>query len=141
MLRGSTDLKGNFQGSLKELQLRRICVPAEHRRPFGRIYRVRHPLTEIRHVSFECQVPVRFLPSRHQSCCCRKLCTCLWMCFLNSLLILFFMFGALFQVRLSHCCSSHSFRSHFPFISFSIEDPPHYCTSAPLPSSLQLTHF
>lgn len=62
MLRGSTDLKGNFQGSLKGLQLRRICVPVEHRRPLGRMYRVRHPLTEIRHVSLEHWVPVWFLP-------------------------------------------------------------------------------
>lgn len=62
MLRGSTYLKGNFQGSLKELQLRRTCVPVEHRRPLGRMYRVRHPLTEIRHVPLEHWVPVWFLP-------------------------------------------------------------------------------
>lgn len=134
MLRGSTDLKGNFHGSMKELQLRKICVLAEHRRPLGSMYRVRHPLTEIRHVSWERWVPVWFLSSRYQRWCCRKLCTCLWMCFLNSLLILF-----LLHVRCSFASETVPLLQQplisiaLPFYLFFHWSPPsllHLCTSS-----------
>lgn len=76
-------------------------------------------LSEMRHVSLERQFPLWFLPADTRAVAAGKLCTCLWMCFLNSLLILFLLhvWCSFMEVKLSHCCSSHSFLS-LPFDLF-----------------------
>lgn len=69
-----------------------------------------------------------------------ELCICLWMCvfFGSSSSILGNVLCSFMQVKLSHCCSSHSFPLHFPFLSS------HYCCSS-LPASFfptrHLKHF
>lgn len=125
-LSSSWDFKGNFQRSSsvfrvfkgtkhgKELQQRRTGV-CWTQTLLGRMYRARHP-----HRSF-IRSPVSCLnfPPRYQSCCCRKtVCIACGCGFgFSSYSILVNVLCSFMQVKLCHCCNSHSFPLHLPFIS------------------------